>query len=119
MRVDDNGNVTTHSLWPDDRETIRFKAKDANYVRFQNLMERLKLLDHPQLDVTCERGTLQDGSPDPLSDPKPDDIEMIWTDSQGTIRVTGCPSNTLLRVALQGAVNVLGADWVFGKKLNR
>jgi hypothetical protein len=44
---------------------------------------------------------------------------MKWTDSRGTVRVTGCASNTLLRVALQGALNVLGADWVFGKKLDK
>jgi hypothetical protein len=95
MRVDDDGNVTTRSRWLDDGETSRFKAKDANYVRFLHLMEGLKFLDHPQLDATCERRKLPDGSLDPLDHPEPDDIEMEWTDSERTVRVTGCASNTL------------------------
>jgi hypothetical protein len=119
MRVAHDGNVTTRSLWPDDSETTHFRAKDANYVRFLYLVERLKYLDQQQLDTTCKHARLQDGSPDPLDDPRPDDIEMKWADSRGTVRVTGCASNTLLRVALQGALNVLGADWVSGKKLDK
>lgn len=86
-------------------------------MHFYFLMDELRYVDHPQLDAFCERPSSGDGNLDQLYDPKPDDIEMKLTDYRGTARITGCPSNLVLAVALRGALEVLGVDRYSGKKL--
>jgi hypothetical protein len=115
-QVDQDGNVTAQSLWPEGK-TTHFKVKEKDFLSFYFLVSELRYLQHPQLDAACERPISGDSNLDQLYDPKPDDIEMTLTDWQGTVRVTGCASNQLLEFSLHGALEVLGVDPYSGEKL--
>jgi hypothetical protein len=110
MRIDPNGQAVTRSLFVGGG-TTRFTVDETSRYRFQNLMEILKRGGNRRLDAACA-----DRDPDHLWDAKPDDLEMKWIDAEGTIRVTGCNSNNILKAALVGALDVLGIDPILGIK---
>ncbi len=113
MTIEEPGRITTRHL--SDGETTRFEVPERDWVRSIFILHDLMREDR-QLDTECPQATNRDGSPDELHDPKPDDIEVTWTEGQRTTRVTGCASNLLLRTALRGAMEVLGVDWASGKQ---
>lgn len=99
-----------------DGTISRFDAKPRDVRRFTELMDRLRPAQDRQVDKTCERATLEGGSPDPLSWPRPDDIDVRWYSPGGVTRLTACASNQELRTALQDALRALGADPFSGAK---
>jgi hypothetical protein len=108
------GIVTTHQLF--DGETTQFQARPAKHRRFLRMLDRLRPSGTREADANCVRATGPDGNPDPLYDPRPDDIEVRWSVAGETARLTACDSNRPIREAVQDALRALGADPYFGKK---
>jgi hypothetical protein len=93
-----------------------FDAKPADLERFTELMAELRPETDRRIDESCEQAKREDGSPDPLSTPRPDDIEVRWYAPDGFVRLTACASDRELRTALQRALRALGADPYTGVK---
>ena len=102
------GYVRTRSF--SSEQVYYFDAKPRDLQRFAELMEELRPSEDRKIDEACERATLEGGSPDPLSWPRGDDIEVRWYTPTGFIRLTACAGDEQLRTTLQDALRALGAD---------
>ena len=103
-----SGVVTTHQLF--DGETTRFQAEPARHGQFLRMLDGLRPNGTRKADASCVRATGPDGNPDPLHNPRPDDIEVRWSGAGGAARLTACADNWPIREVVQDALRALGAD---------
>jgi hypothetical protein len=109
-----DGVVSTRQLF--DGEATRFQAEPAKLERFRKMLDELRPAGTRAIDLRCEQARLPDGSPDRLSDPKPDDTEVRWSGAGEAGRLTACGDNQPIREAVGDALRSLGADPNSGKK---
>jgi hypothetical protein len=112
-QVTKEGHVRTRDLRTN--EVYEFEATPEDLSRFVFLIGGLRSsIEDRKIDEVC---TYQDGSPDTSSGARPDDLEVRWSRSTQSTRLTACASNRELRVALEGALLALGASPYSGQQL--
>jgi hypothetical protein len=124
LKIFDNGEVVRGNpeRAPTDRDHIysnaevRFHVSPAKLRQFRSQLDTLRPRGNHPLDLACEQAKLPDGSPDPVSTPSPDDIEVRWVDAGHADRLTSCVYSPL-RDELQSALRTLGVDPHSGKQL--
>ena len=119
-----NGDVVRGNPKPDPtgrddlyaNTVIRFRVPLAKLDQFRAELDMVRPLGNRALDTICAQPKLPDGSPDPISTPKPDDLEVRWVEGPHTDRLTSCAYGPL-RGALESALRTLGVDPYSGRPL--
>ena len=96
---------------------IRFHVQPKKLTQFRSELDAVRPVGDLALDASCKQAHLPDGSPDPLSTPSSDDIEVRWVEAGRSDRLTACADNRLLRGKVQDALRSLGVDPYSGKPL--
>jgi hypothetical protein len=112
--VSPSGVVTTHQLF--DGETTQFQAEPAKHGRFLRMLDGLRPNGTREAEASCVRATGPDGNPDPLHNPRPDDIEVRWSGEGVPARLTACANNHPISETVRDALRSLGADPNSGRK---
>ena len=109
MRIGPRGEVVSRSLHTS--ETHRFRATAARLSAFRAILDPLRPAGESRLDRECARATSADGTPDPLDEPGPDDLEIRWIGADGDARLTACAyTHMAVRRTVESALRALGAD---------
>lgn len=118
MKVAPDGSVVSHDPDGDpDGTTYRYRVSTRQLERFRHRLARLRPRGLRQMDKRCEQATLSDGSADPLSDPRPDDVEVRWIGPRSEARVTSCvDTHRRTRRSIERAVRGLGAELLTGNR---
>jgi hypothetical protein len=122
LEISASGDVVRGSPEPTGRHqfrsntAVRFHVLPAKLKQFRYELDPLRPHGARALDSTCDQAKHQDGSRDPLSMARPDDIEVRWVDARGTDRLTSCAYGRL-KAELQSALRRLGVDPYSGKPL--
>jgi hypothetical protein len=115
LQVFPEGEVTSHSLH--DRESHRFRVSQRELEAFRRMLAPLRPAGESHLDASCPRSRTADGSPDPLDDPWPNDIEIFWSGGYVEAALTSCAfTHPELRRTIEGALRALGADPYSGNR---
>jgi hypothetical protein len=107
---------------PTDRDhlyanaVIHFRVPLAKLRQFRTELDKVRPIGNRSLDIICAQAKLPDGSPDPISTPNPDDLEVRWVEGRHNDRLTSCADGPL-RGKLQSALRTLGVDPYSGKPL--
>ena len=119
MTVYPSGKVVSQEFW--SGATIhRYRVRPRQLAIFRELLDRIKRPGERRLDVWCRRALGDDGKPDPLHDPRPDDIEVRWDGPSSHARLTSCSdSHRPVRETIVHAVLALGADLNTGERERR
>jgi hypothetical protein len=123
LKILPSGDVVRGSPHPPDVHDIlsnvvtRFRVPAAKLRQLQRDLNALRPVGNWALDATCNQAKQRDGSPDPLSIAKPDDIEVRWIDSRRDDRLTGCAYGGWLRPKLENALRSLGIDPYSGEPM--
>jgi hypothetical protein len=108
-RVGPDGSVVTYALR--GGEAYRFRASSLQLAAFRRILGAIRPSGERSLDARCERGRLADGTPDPLDDPRPDDVEIFWSGGDAQTRLTACAfTHPEMRRTMESALRALGAD---------
>ncbi len=121
IRVSANGDVETLDL-PLGRKSnpsaiVSFHVGRDAVEGFRRIARRAMAEGLRAPAAKCEKAMADDGMADPLDDPWPDDIEMIFDGPDGLERMTACGSNWRVRSIVQDALLALGVDAGRGRKL--
>jgi hypothetical protein len=112
-RVSPRRWVVSHNLHR--REIHRFRVTPLHLASFRAILDTLRPAGESWLDAKCARGRMADGTPDPLDDPRPDDVEVRWIGAHASARLTACGYTHLaMRRTIENAMRVLGVDPYFG-----
>ena len=95
---------------------IHFHMPPAKLKQFRTELDKVRPLGNRALDTICAQRKLPDGATDPISAPKPDDLEIRWVEGGHTDRLTSCAYGPL-RGEVQSALRTLGVDPYSGKPL--
>jgi hypothetical protein len=93
---------------------IARKIHDQLASQFRSELDVLRPHGNVGLDAACKQPKLPDGSPDPVSRPQPDDLEVRWVERGHTDRLTSGAYGPL-RGELQSALGTLGVDAILGE----
>ena len=85
----------------------RFDVVPERLAAFRDVLLPLRPTGERRVDRTCEQEQVE-GKPDPLSDPRTDDIEVRWIDGTDPGRLTACAGNMRVRQVVQDALRALG-----------
>jgi hypothetical protein len=108
-RIGPTGWVVSHQLHR--REVRRFRVARPRLANFLAILDTLRPAGELRLDDKCQLVTVPDGAPDPLADPRPDDMDVRWIGPAGSARLTSCAfSHREIRRKVENALNVLGVD---------
>jgi len=113
MRVSPSGRVTTRDGL--DGRIERFEVERARLSAFRDVLIQLRPIGERREDETCAQAR-NDGKPDTLDDPRPDDIEIRWMDPGEPGRLTACARNMEVRRVVQDALLALGVTILGNKK---
>jgi hypothetical protein len=92
------------------KRASRFRVGPSKVKEFVARLDALRPMHDQKADKECAQVTLENGSPDPLSMAKPDDIEIRWIERGTQVRLTACYANAAIRKPLQQALRDLGVD---------
>lgn len=93
------------------KKSSRFRVDQSKVSEFMARMDALRPVRDHAADRECAQVTLENGSPDPLSMAKPDDIEIRWIEGgRRSVRLTACFANAGITKPLQQALRDLGVD---------
>jgi hypothetical protein len=116
LQVGLDREVTSHSLHRHDSH--RFRASPSQLRSFRRILAPLRPTGERQLDTSCARDRTADCGPDPLDDPRPNDIEIFWSGGRTEARLTACGYTHLdLRRTVESALRALGADPFSGRQV--
>jgi hypothetical protein len=123
LEIQPTGEVKRSTAYPSNHDevlsnpTIHFRVLTAMLRQFQDELDAFRPSGDLPLDTACVQAKREDGSIDPLSEAKPDDIEVRWINRRKTVRLTSCAGNSL-RGRLQSALRNLGIDPYSGAPLH-
>jgi len=113
MTVSPSGEVISRSLF--DGTIDRYRVGRRRLAAFRRILETVRPAGDRQLDVSCRR--LPKGDPDPLADPRPNDLEVRWSGPTTHARLASCGYSDLsIRAVVERAVTALGANLLDGRK---
>ena len=98
MQVGSDGEITTHDLLTSN--IFHGHAKPENLRQFRAVLDDLRPTADRRADEDCVPAKRQDGSPDSLDNPKPDDIELRWLENGKSVSLTACWSNQPINMAI-------------------
>jgi len=125
IEISNNGDVVRGNPAPETNDrghlysnaAIRFHVQPKKLTQFRSELDAVRPVGDLALDASCKQAHLPDGSPDPLSTPSSDDIEVRWVEAGRSDRLTACADNRPLRGKVQDALRSLGVDPYSGKPL--
>lgn len=108
IAIDPSGRIISRSLW--SGRIARHKAGPDQLEAFRRILDTLRPTGSRQLDVSCERSRMADGTP--LDDPRPDDLEIRWSGpSSAPARLASCAyTHPSMRQTVEKALEALGID---------
>ena len=112
MSVSSTGRVFTRNTLL--KEDYRFRRSQREVGEFRRILLALRPLRDTRYDEVCPRHLLANGVPDPLHDPRPDDVHVRWNDEPHPARVTACNENRRVRRVVELAITALGASHIWG-----
>jgi hypothetical protein len=96
-------------------EIWSFRVNQRQLRAFRNILNGIRPRGMRRLDETCSPGRLPDGSPDPLDDPRPDDVEVRWIGPLGSDKLSSCAyTHPSVRMTINRAVTALGISVPLG-----
>jgi hypothetical protein len=114
-QVDPRGGVTIRQFAiSEEREEVivseitSFLASPAQAAAFRTMLEPLRPTADREADAHCAQALQQDGTPDPLDQPRKDDVLIVWRSGARSTRLTACLDNQAVHGAVQRAVAALG-----------
>lgn len=112
MSVFSTGHVFTRNTLL--KQGYRFRRTQREVREFMRILLALRPLRDTRYDEECPRALDASGLPDPLHDPKPDDVDVRWIDGSRSVRVTSCNSHRGVRRVIELAITALGASHIWG-----
>ena len=95
---------------------IHFHVPPTKLAQFRAELDKVRLRSNRALDTICRQAKLPDGSADPASTPRPDDLKVRWVEGHQTDQLTSCTYGPL-RGELESALRTLGVDPYSGRPL--
>lgn len=109
MTVSPSGEVFSRSQWTGFHS---FTASPDQLDSFHRILDPIRTQGDRRLDTSCDPAWTPDGKPDPMDDPRPDDVEIRWDGPTSHATLASCARSRLsIYEAVRSAVVALGVEF--------